>query len=848
MDGLDMRNTISGRKATGSSSGNSKKGKKTSALLSKENVNVLNTPIWTSPKRSTGTGKISSNNDNDNDDDKPFGSSLGSASKYIEQSLADLDGLIAQRRKELSSMRISSIRLEDHSKSTNNNTKRSKSTEKVTSGSKKVPSTKVDDVLTSPSYTIFSNTTGNAPISYSEYTPMTSSNPLSSNPTPDTANATGIYYHLLSLSLLSSSLVDTSPSDSPLKMVKISRFALNDFHNREKVITQQLKEANGRISYLEVCNSDKDIHIESLSVALTEMQTIRTEMEVDASAKATMYKHEISKLRSLLKQKEDECTRLHTEAATIRSEVDHRSNDDDHASNVRIYELEALLLEHQQQVNDLKEHAVDAEELQKRCTTLEARLLAVSDYDDITKRLADAQSMVIEYKTREKELKDLFDVTVGKVDELKAKGDHYYKLCKDYKKKNKYFENEISSYEKSLSDAEGRAKEAVNKLIEIEMKRSQEETHKGTEVADDNLLLLTKKVKDAEDACLLFKGLYEEAVKENERWVIRSQQLETAAQTLEEEKKVLEGTIFELEVTIAKSEQEFETSKEAMKDLAKVTSALEKTKKKNRELKAGLASLSTAHDSTSTTNSTLLNQIVALQDTIDAKDEQITNLHSNLQKVMAREEEIATAYLQRDRDYEQLQVTADERGNEIEELQSELEGAEERIEALQNELDSVLMEKQTTITSTPTTPHTPTTTTPISSSSPNPFATPFNKHIDSNPNTNDNNHNTNNNDNNNNTNDDDTTNDDPDIDETLSLVNEAEGAFKSGNLYLALDKYKAAGFKGIHYHHFHHHHFHHRLYHHHHRFRKYKARQRHRDEEAAEGAGADMPSKCRGYQ
>ena len=62
MDGRDMRNTISGKKTASSSnttSSNSRKVKKTN-LLSKENVNVMNTPIWTSPKRSTSSNKTNS--------------------------------------------------------------------------------------------------------------------------------------------------------------------------------------------------------------------------------------------------------------------------------------------------------------------------------------------------------------------------------------------------------------------------------------------------------------------------------------------------------------------------------------------------------------------------------------------------------------------------------------------------------------------------------------------------------------------------------------------------------------------------------------------------------------------
>jgi len=748
-----------------SNSMSKKTSKKISSKELKENWgNVLNTPVWTSPKRNNNS------NSNDNFHVDPFGSSLGSASKYIERSLFDLDELISQRKKELSSIRQQSSRLDDTFKinsNTNSNSKniKTKSTEKSgSSGSKRLKSTKPDDdnILTSPS---IDNGNFNA-VGFTDYTPMTSSssNAPSTNPTPDA---------------LFTSSVETSPTDSPL-MVKISRFALNDLHNREKIITQQLKEANSRINYLELCNSDRDIHIESLTVALTEMQTIKDEMEADAVIKANKFKEEISLLKSNLKSRDEDYYRMHAEV---------------NSNNSTSYEMEAQLLAFRQQIEELQETVKENEELQekytalevkvkeneelhKKCAAFEAKLL-VRD-DDLNKKLLESQNTIDEYKHREKEIKDLFDVTAIKVEELKAKADHYHKLCKDYKKKMKYFENEVRSYEKSLNEAETRASTAVNKLIEIETKHLQEKTTDADKKDDDDeMLLLTKKVKDAEDACLLFKGLYEEAVRENERWVAKVQQLEATVQMLDGEKKVLEGSIFELEVTIAKSEQEYEVTKEAAKDLAKVTASLEKAKKKNKELKAGLAAMANAHDSTNSTNSTLLNQVLALQDTIEAKDEQINILNIKIQTISTQEEDIAEAYLSRDKELEQLKISYEERERDMDQLQCALQQAENRIESLEDELDGILMEKLNSTKSN----------TPTSSTSPNPFATPYNKHHDSNPNTNEKN-------NTSNYEEYFYVNDDQDIDETLLLVNEAEDAFKKGNLHLAVKKYKEAGLKG----------------------------------------------------
>ena len=747
--------------------------KKTRKKSSKENWdNVLNTPLWTSPKRN------SNNNDSKAD---PFGSSLGSASKYIERSLFDLDELISQRKKELNSIRQQSSRLDDTFKinsnsSSNGNNKsiKTKSTEKSgSSGSKRLKSIKSDDynnidnILTSPS---IDNGNMNA-VGFTDYTPMTSSssNAPSTNPTPDA---------------LFTSSVETSPTDSPL-MVKISRFALNDLHNREKIITQQLKEANSRVNYLELCNSDKDIHIESLTVALTEIQTIKDEMETEAAIKINKFKEEISLLKSHLKSRDEDYYRMHAEV---------------NSNNSTSYEMEAQLLAFRQQIEELQETikeneelhekyaALEAkvkenEELHKKYAALEARLLAKDD--DLNKKLLESQNTIDEYKHREKEIKDLFDITAIKVEELKAKADHYHKLCKEYKKKMRYFENEVRSYEKSLNEAETRASAAVNKLIEIETKHLQEKTNKADKKDDDDdddddeVLLLTKKVKDAEDACLLFKGLYEEAVRENERWVAKVQQLEATVLMLDGEKKVLEGSIFELEVTIAKSEQEYEVTKEAAKDLAKVTASLEKAKKKNKELKAGLATMANAHDSTIGTNSTLLNQVLALQDTIEAKDEQINNLNIKIQAISQEEEEMAEVFLLRDKELEQLKISYDERERDLDQLQCALQQAEDRIESLEDELDGILMEKLNSTNSN----------TPTSNTSPNPFATPYNKHNDSNPNTNDKN-------NSNNGEEYFYVDDDQDIDETLLLVNEAEDAFKKGNLHLAVKKYKEAGLKG----------------------------------------------------
>lgn len=639
---------------------------KKSNKLSKENVNVLNTPIWTSPKR----------NDKKVDIGDPFEGSLDSASKHIEKSLTDLDDLISQRKKELNSIRLTKLNLDE------NGIKSIKSN-KSSSGSKRIKSTKKsDNDSTSPS--IDTPSTNGFNIS-----------PISSNaPTP--------------IPFISSS-VDTSPNDSPL-MVKISRYALNDLYNREKSYTQSLKEANSRISYLELCHNDKDIHIESLNITITEMQAIRAEMEIDASIKENKFKEEINILKSRLKSRDD----INTNSVSIE--------------------------DYHQKLNELSGKTEENEILRKKCASLESKL--VSRDNELIKKLTDSYRVVEEYKHREKELKALFDGTITKVEELKLKGDHYYKLCKDYKKKIKVFEN-------GIKEAEARAKDT----------NRQQNTNDDDNYNED-LLLLTKKVKDTEEACLLFKGLYEEAVQENEVWVMKMRQLEASALVLDEEKKALECTIFELEVSRAETEQELETAR----------NDLEKVKNKSKKMKAGLASMADVHDETNSTN--------ALLSIIKEKDDELNNLNLNIQRVLLQEEDLANAYLEKDKDFEELQIS-------YYELEQRLQKATVRINSLEDELDGVIMEKLGDTKS-----YTPIST-PASNSSPNPFATPYNKH-DATPNTNDKNNFTI-------ENNCATCTDDQDIEETLLnlLVSEAEDAYKANKFSLAVQKFKEAGLKGI---------------------------------------------------
>jgi chromosome segregation ATPase len=416
----------------------------------------------------------------------------------------------------------------------------------------------------------------------------------------------------------------------------------------------------------------------------------------------------------------------------------------------------------------LKEKAKNNEDLQKK-------LSAVSgDYDEICEKLVHSQNTIDEYSRRESELKALFEVTAVKVDELKAKADHYHKVSKDYKKKIKYFENEIVSYEQSLAEAEAKVKESTNKILEIESIRVQEKE----KVEDGDMLVSVTKAKEIEDACLLFKGLYEDAVRENERWVVKIKQQDEAIQMVEAEKNMLEGTIFDMEVTISKLEKDLEEANSVKLELMNMTSALDKAKKKIKDLKTGLVTIANANDDTNTANSTLLNQIISLQETIDIKEEQINTLNYQLKLVTEREEEIAQGFLMRE--------------EEIKDLEISLKNAEDRVESLENELDCILMEKLSSSANS-TTKNTPSSSfsATVDFSSPNPFATPYNNRNISNPSTND--------DNNSTTSDRFTVHpdDNKDIDETLTLVNEAEDAFKSGSLYLAVEKYKHAGLKGI---------------------------------------------------
>lgn len=681
--------------------------KSNGGLLSKENVNVLNTPVWTSPKRNSSR--------NNNNSSKLNEENNGPSSKHIENSLFDLNEMISQRMKELSSIR---------SKSRNDNfTLSNKSAEKTSSGNKSVKVLRKENEVLTPSE------------SKNDYAPI-----ISSNSTPD--------------SLLFPSTTETSPNDSPL-MVKISRFALNDLHNREKVISQQLKEANYRISYLEGCSKDKDIHIESLNIALEEMQTIHAEMEIDAASKHL----EVTSLKTQLKS---------------RNDIYHHLNEEVNVSSAANQEIEAQLANFQRQVEELKEKAKNNEDLQKKCSRLEAKLAAFSDYDELCEKVVNSQNTIDGYKSREKELKDLFDGTTVKVDELKAKADHYHKVSKDYKKKIKYFENEIISYEKSLAEAEAKIKESANKVLEMESIRMQEKE----KFENEDILLSETKTKETE--YLLFKGLYEEAVQENERWVLKVKQQEEAIQIVEAEKNMLEGTVFDLEVSVAKLEKDLEEAYSAKAELVNKNVTLDKAKKKIKDLKAGLVTIANAHDDSNTANSSLLSQIISLQETIDIKEEEINNLTYQLNMSIGREEELAQGFLLREEELKDLEVS--------------LRKAEERVEVLQDELDLILMEKLSSSANS-SNKNTPSITpssfsAPNDFSSPNPFATPYNKVDNSNPNTNDDNG----------TNIDRYTahpDDQEDIDETLALVNEAEDAFKAGNLYLSVEKYKQAGLKGI---------------------------------------------------